>query len=414
MALKLAQHSRVAVVGALAVALALTGCSSEEEGFTLAEEVGTLGGDATAEIDAAVDSAMQLSHSSQAIVGVWGADGEYLHGYGGVSGGAQFRAAQTTQPFLCALLLDAVAEGELALDRNVQADIPRQTRLDDVTYAQLCTQRSGLADFKKSIADSTVNNPTRVWPEQELIAQGMARSPKSWPGLNFHRSDTNSVVLGRALKVSHDTTLQQLLDERVFDVAGMTGSYVPRADSLTIPDGSMTAHTFPSKNDKPDCKVDIVQVDEVSPSMLASAGNTVTTASDIKNFYEAYFSGTFGPEGASALPTTVEPTENPKRDKNGDPKKEPEEPGEGDLLWGFGTEKIGPLYGLAGDITGTISAAYHDPDSGYTVVVALNNSSAGADFAKALALEIAAISGPEVPWSAEDQAKALSKAAVCQ
>jgi hypothetical protein len=53
------------------------------------------------------------------------------------------------------------------------------------------------------------------------------------------------------------------------------------------------------------------------------------------------------------------------------------------------------------------------------VVVALNNSSAGAGFAKTLAFELAALSseagaGPELPWTAADQAGLLAQAAICQ
>lgn len=420
-ALKLAQRSRLAAAGTLAMALALTACSSGEESFKPSEDVSTIDGGVATSIDEAVESAMSLSHSTEAIVGVWTAEGEYLQGYGDVSGGVRFRAAQTSQPLMCALLLDAVGKGELSLDRKVQEDIPRQTRLDDVTYEQLCTGRSGIADFKSSIVDSTVNNPTRIWPDQELIAQGMARTPRSWPGLDFHRSDTNAVVLGRAFNVMRSENLQQQLDERVFSVADMPGSYFPGSTSLTVSGDTMTTLTFPSRNGKPVCDAEVVEVEELSPSMLGAAGSAVTTATDLKNFYEHYLSGGFGGEGATGLVTSVAPTKNPERDDEGvpvdgeqDELSEEEQEASSSLMWGFGTEKVGPLHGMAGKITGTISASYHDPDTGYTVVVALNNSSAGAGFAKALALEIAAISGPEVPWTAEDQTARLAKAAVCQ
>lgn len=413
MARKLATHFGIVAAGALAIALGVSGCSGGGGGFTPAEDVSTLDSGVVANIDAAVESAMQLSQSSEAIVGVWSASGEYLHGYGEATGGARFRAAQVTQPVMCALLLDAVDKGELRLDRNVQTDIPRQTRLDDVTYEQLCTGRSGIIDFKRSLTDVNVNNPTRVWPQQELIAQGMARSPGSWPGLDYHGSDTNSVILGRALAIAQNQPLQEQLDERIFEVAGMPDSYYPRAEDLTVNGETLTATTYPSSGGAPVCDADILQINELSPSMLGPAGATITTATDLKNFYESYFAGTFGGDSASVV-TAVEPTANPERDEQGTPVAEAAEPAPGDHLWGFGTEKVGPLYGRSGKITGTISATYHDPESGYTVVVALNNSSAGAGFAKALALEIAALSGLEVPWTAEDQAAVRAEAAVCQ
>jgi D-alanyl-D-alanine carboxypeptidase len=64
-------------------------------------------------------------------------------------------------------------------------------------------------------------------------------------------------------------------------------------------------------------------------------------------------------------------------------------------------------------MTGTLTSAYHDPATGFTVVIALNNSSAGASFAQNLAFQLAALAGANVEWTAEDQAAALSEKAIC-
>lgn len=419
MTLKLARRTRIVASSVLVLALGLTACSANEVRFSPQSSENTLNSGAAESIGSSVESAMTLSQSSSAIVGVWDGEGELVQGFGDVEGGARFRGAQTTQPFMCALLLQEAKRGVVALDDEVQNDLPRQTNLGSTTYAQLCTGRSGLADFTKPITDDTVNNPTRVWPEQELIAEAMPKSPRPWPGKNFQRSDTNAVVLGRALSVVTGESLSELLEGQVFDVADMGGTYYPRPTSLTSSDDTMVGMTYPSRNGKPACKADIVEVPEVSPSMLAGAGGTITTARDIKNFYDRYFTGGFGNEQDAGLMTTVAPTKNPKRDDDGNPVGEPEVTPEealttGTPMWGFGTEKVGPLYGNYGSMPGTISAAYHDPDSGYTVVVALNNSSSGGKFAKALALEIAAISGVDVPWSNDDQVQKMQKLAACQ
>ncbi len=398
-------------------ALGLTACTGGGP-LSSSGDVNTVEESLAGRIDEAISTAMEQSRSTQAIVGVWGSDdGDYVRAYGSdeIDGGSLIRGAQATQPVMCALLLELSATSDLDLDREVSKDLTRQVGIEGVTYRQLCDMRSGLADFKSGYLDIFANNPARYWPEQELIAQGLVDSPLPWPGLDMHQSDTNVALLSRALRVRTGGEAQELLSEHVFGKAGMGSSYFPSLASTTIQGSTMTGLTYPSSGGAPVCDVEPVEVPEVSPSMLSGAGATVTTASDLKTFYEQYIGGAFGGENAKVVTETL-PTQNPERDAEGNPTTEPDPSGR---QWGFGVEKEGPLYGRSGAITGTLTAAYHDPETGYSVVVSLNNSSAGANFVKALAFELAAISaeagsGPELPWTAEDQAAKLAEGAICQ
>src|SRR5690606_17426985 len=56
-----------------------------------------------------------------------------------------------------------------------------------------------------------------------------------------------------------------------------------------------------------------------------------------------------------------------------------------------GADFAGPLLGGFGMVPGYLSAAYSDPETGFTVAVVLNNSTAGASPAAYLAWELAAI-----------------------
>lgn len=422
---RLGRRTRIAAVSALAaVSLALTACTGGGGAATSAEE-STLDGGLSTSIDEAVESAMGLSGSTSAVVGVWsgGDGGAYVRGYGDAEADSLIRAAQASQPVMCALLLDLVNDGVIeSLDRKVTEDLTRQVGIDDITYGQLCTHTSGLADFKGAYRDINVNNPTRPWGSRELLSEALVRSPLEWPGLDFHQSDANAVLLARAIEIGTGEPLDELLEDRVFDPAGMGASFLPERESTTLPEGGLTGLTYPSSGGDPVCDVEApTAVPEVSSTMLSGAGATVTTVTDLKDFYESYLGGGFGGEELAGLPTDVFPTANPERDENGEPVETEgeEEPDPAARMWGFGVEKTGPLLGRSGAITGTLTAAYHDPDTGYSVVVALNNSSAGAGFAKTLAFHLAALSaeagaGPEVPWTAEDQAASLAENAICQ
>lgn len=413
---RLAQRTRFAAVALLATAaLGLTACTGGSAAAP-SGDVATLDQGLSTSIDDAIATAMQQSGSTQAVVGVWSGDNAYVRGYGdGVDGSSLIRGAQATQPVMCALLLDFVADGTVTLDRLVEKDLTRQSGIDEVTYDQLCGMTSGLADYKATIADVFVNNPTRPWPEQELIAQGLAGSPLPWPGRDVNVSDTNALVLSRALHVKTGEAISDLLKARVFEPAGMGSSYFPGLTSTSISGDTLSGLAYPSSGGAPVCEAGVAEKPDVSPSMLGGAGATVTTVTDLKNFYEHYFDGTFGGKSAQRVTETV-PLQNPERDADGNPTSEPDAAaGE----WAFGTEKIGPFFGRSGAITGTLTAAYHDPESGFSVVVALNNSSAGAAFVKTLAFELAALAteagaGPELTWTAAQQAELLAAAAICQ
>lgn len=393
MSIRLGTRTRVAAIAAISViALGLGGCTGDNSQTPGDAAADSLGGDLAGSISSAVEQAMELSGSTAAVVGVWQGEGAYVQGFGdGVTANTRIRAAQASQPVMCALLLDLVETGVVSLDREIVEDLPRQVGIEGITYAQLCQAQSGLADFKTRVADVFANNPTRQWPEGELLAQSLARSPISRAEGTARPSDTNALLLARALRGATGVEISELLNDHVFSKAGMPSTSYPAnpLTELTAPD-TMIGQTRSVSDGDPVCDVDAVAVPEVSPSMLSGAGATVTTVTDLKNFYEYYLNG-----DSASLVTEVAPVSETRE-------------------WGFGLEKIGPLYGMSGKITGTISAAYREPASGLTIVVSLNDSSAGAAFAKALAFELAAIVGADVPWSAEDQVAELEKRAVCQ
>ena len=414
-----------AVSAIAAMSLALTGCTGGGGGLTSAEE-NTLDAGLVTSIDEAVEAALAQSGSTSAVVGVWAAGedgGAYVHGYGDATADSQVRAAQASQPMMCALLLDLVADGTIeSLDQKVTDDLTRQVGIEDITYGQLCTHTSGLSDFKSAFRDINANNPTRPWGSRELLSEALVTSPLKWPGLDFNQSDTNAVLLARAIEIGTGDSVGDLLEERIFDKTGMGSTYVPDRESVSLPEGGMNGLTYPSSGGKPVCDVEApTEVPEVSTTMLSGAGPAVSTVTDLKDFYTSYLGGAFGGDELASVPTEVIPTKNPERDKDGEPVEAEEEAEEDPMArgWGFGVEQLGPLYGRSGSITGTLTAAYHDPESGYSVVVALNNSSGTANFVKALAYQLAAISAeagaaPELPWTVEDQAEKLSEYAVCQ
>lgn len=402
-------------------ALALSGCSSTNSG-PADEAVSTVSSGLSQSIDAAIADALQYSGSTSAIVGVWTKSGDYVHAYGdGVGVASSIRAAQASQPVMCALLLELVDDGKLTLNRELSKDLPRQVGIDGITYGELCSGHSGLANFTPAIADLTANIPTREWADRELLSHSLPHSPQAWPELNVYASDTNAMMLARAIRIKTGESLGDLLEKYVFEPSQMASTFYPNMADRTLPQGGMVGLTYQMDQRAPLCDTGVTKVTELSPTMLAGAGATVSTVTDLKRFYERYLDDSFGKK-ANVTVTDAQVLKNPKRDKEGNAlpfDEDNPEPGPNDPAWGFGIEKVGPLFGRAGAMTGTLTAAYSDPASGLTIVVALNNSSAGASFVKTLAFELAALAsesgaGGEMPWTAEDQATKLADQAICQ
>jgi len=396
-----------------AAALVLVGCTTNstdvetEAGKPMSQQT-------AAALQSVLDTALEQTRATQIVVGVWAPwEGDFVQGItsngSSLSIDSQFRAAQSSQAVVCAALLSAVDDGELSLKRKVSKDLPRQVGIDDITYEQLCESTSGLADFKRGFEDSFANNPTRIWPDRELLAAGIVRSPLSEPGAEFHRSDTNALLLGRALSLALEQPLADILRERVFAPAGMTRSSFPAATEFSLQNSDFVGSNFPLERNQPICDA-LTEAQNVSNSMLGGAGGTVSTVTNLRDFYAQYLSGAFGRGETQAIVTKTLPFTPASEDRDASLEK-----------WGFGLMNIGPLWGNAGAITGTISAAFHDPMTGYSVVVAINNSSAGAAYAQNLALKLTSVvaeNAPgalaDLPWDEAAVTEALSAQAVCQ
>ena len=83
------------------------------------------------------------------------------------------------------------------------------------------------------------------------------------------------------------------------------------------------------------------------------------------------------------------------------------------------------MRGSAGETAGALTAAFTDPASGLTVVVALNNSTSGAGFVREAAFALASLASKaaptgggerpliELPWSADQATAKMQELGIC-
>ncbi|MFF1572677.1 serine hydrolase domain-containing protein [Leifsonia sp. NPDC058292] len=411
------RRATVAVLASV-IALILTGCTPyANAGTKLPDQVaGSFSADVKGRLDAAVTDAMTQSGSSAAMVGVWAPwAGSWVAGKGttAVKGGTKvtpdmsFRIAENTMPMTCTVLLGLVDDGTVKLDDQVLKYLPGFVGVDGVTLRELCQNTSGLGDYGPILNRIFVNNPTRQWPALELASDGIAAPAVGKPGEKFGLAATNYILLGMALENASGSSWQELYKKYIFSRLGMSSTYLPASSDLTLTGAHPVGYaTAIDASGHAICGT-VTDVSALSPSMGWTAFGAVSTVSDLKSFSQALATGSLlSKQSAKAQVDGISV-------------------GAAWREYGLGVSMLGPMRGSVGAIPGYLSAAFSDPVSGLTVVVALNNSSSGEVFIQSLAQRLISIAakapakqkGAKVvaglPWSEEQAVAELKRSTVC-
>jgi D-alanyl-D-alanine carboxypeptidase len=422
---------RLAIVGlALLVTLALplAGCAaaSVPQPFAPEQATGALAPDTVAALDAALADGMALAGASGAIAGVWvpwagrwqaspGSVGARLDpvtgraaGGGAVTTEMSFRIGTQTTAMTCTVLLALVDERRVGLDDPVSQHLTRQPGIEGITLRQLCQHTSGLGPLQ--LDAEFQGNPTRPWPPLELVSSGLGAARVGPPGRLWSRSDAGILLLGLALQAATGEDWATLYRRYVFEPLGLSGTEYPGAKAFGL--SGAHPHGWAAATDpagQPDCSR-MLDVTRLSPSIAGVAGGAVSTLDDLRTWSQALAAGNLLDDATAREQWVTVPEA-------------------GQPYWrryGLGAEQLGPLRGSAGEIPGYLSATLTDPESGMTVVVMVNDSSAGADFMLDLARRLAAIAAltpantlesevqpPILPWTADDATAAMREKAVC-
>jgi D-alanyl-D-alanine carboxypeptidase len=405
----------------LGAALVLTACTAATDASPTARRqvAAPFSAGVTAGLNAVLAEAKTLSGATGAIAGVWAPwAGTWVASPGSVSTttpGAltpdmRFRIGTNTTALTCTVLLRLVEEEQVGLDDPVSDYLPRVVGSDGITLAQLCRNTSGLADHTPLLAPQIVANPTRTWSTREIVASGTVAPRVALPGVTWSPSDTGVVLLGLALQQATGRDWPWLYRHYVFEPLGMTNTGLPSPGELAIPAPSPRGYAAALDPAGVVLCGSVRDVTELSPSVGGVAAGAVSNLADLKIWAQALASGTLLSEESTDAQWA------PVLAADGAPPWQ---------LHGFGAEQFGPLLGQSGEIPGFISATMADPVSGLTVVVALNNSTAGRGFAEAVARRLATVAGAapasgdvpaprlDLPWTEDQVAQEIRDAAVC-
>ncbi|MEU7646985.1 serine hydrolase domain-containing protein [Streptomyces huasconensis] len=234
-----------------------------------------------------------------------GRDRTYTAGVGDLATGApvprdgQVRIGSNTKTFTAVVMLQLVAEGKVALDVSVDTYLPglvRGERIDGrrITVRHLLQQTSGLPNYTE------YDIQPRYYEPRELLDIALRHKGHFAPGKKWEYSNTNYVLAGLIIEKVTRRTVAEEIDRRVIRRLGLRHTYFPAPRDATIRE----PHPKGYYQDAPGTP--LVEITEIDPSWAWSAGQLISTNSDLNRFFAALLGGRLLPAAQLAeMRTTV-------------------------------------------------------------------------------------------------------------
>ncbi|MFB2583739.1 serine hydrolase domain-containing protein [Herbiconiux liukaitaii] len=312
-----------------------------------------------AELQRALDTVMAEYDVPGAVAGVWvPGEGSWTTaaGLADVEGDVAVTTEMTwpirsiTKSYTVTLLLQLADEGALSLDDTIDQYVDGITNGDEITLLELANMSSGNADYVNDafIVDWQAD-PGKVFTLAELNSYVVDQPAKFAPGTDHVYTNANTNLLGGVIEEVTGQPYAEVLEERILGPLGQTGTtYITDIDDWAgpHPTGYMSR--------------DGVQVgQDENPSILGAAGSLFSTLDDGRVWAETLGSGALLDPETQELRKVGHEIPTPPYDQYAVGM------GETDGWWGHNGEGIG-----------FTAATFHDPETGASIVVYMNESDA--------------------------------------
>ena len=335
-----------------------------------------------ARLAAALAAAMTADKAPGAIAGVWqgGRAWTAARGVGDLATGApmsladHFRIASNTKAVVATAVLRLADQGRLCLNNPVSDYVAGVPGGQHITITELLQHTSGLADYYTDAFQAAVfAHPTRRWATGTLLALGYARSPLFPPGTAWSYSNTGYLLLGQVIQDVTGQPLAAALRQLIFAPLGLRATSFPATPQLPAPHPRGYVTETPGGA--------LTDITTLSPTIAGAAGAIISTLGDLRRLATAIGDGALLTPATQRLRLRTVPI------------------GAAPYIgYGLGLIVLNDFYGHDGEIPGFISAMLSSPARHATIVVMLNNSTAGGDAALTLAAQLAKIIVPAEPW----------------
>lgn len=216
----------------------------------------------------------------------------------------RFWAGSIAKTFTATLVLQLVAEGKVELDAPVDSYLPEFGLDRRITVRMLLQHTSGLANYTGQLyPDGTyvpgvpvagqawVDNRFHTYRPDELVRLALSMPPRFEPGTGQNYANTNyTLALLLIEKVVPSHSYEEEMKRRILRPLKLRGTVVA-GDRTRLP--GPHAHGYYRYHD--DGQVKVVDVSRQNLSLLAGAGDAISTTQDLHTFISALMSGKLVP-----------------------------------------------------------------------------------------------------------------------
>ncbi|MEV4582519.1 serine hydrolase domain-containing protein [Nonomuraea jabiensis] len=211
----------------------------------------------------------------------------------------RFRVGSTTKTFTATLVLQLVADGELALDAPVADHLPQFGLDRRITVRMLLQHTSGVFNHTgeldpdgtfvpgiPSVGQEWVDNRLRTYRPEELVRFALSKPARFEPGTDQSYSNTNYTLALLLIEKVSGRSYAEELRRRILEPLGLSDTVAP-GTRTEIP--GPHAHGYYRYEDAGQWKV--VDVTRQNPSLLPGTGDLISTTQDLHTFVSALNGG---------------------------------------------------------------------------------------------------------------------------
>ncbi|MFC2105846.1 alpha/beta fold hydrolase [Candidatus Bipolaricaulota bacterium] len=190
-----------------------------------------------------------------------------------------------TKTFTAVAIMQLVEEGKLSLEQTIEEWFPAQPRGDEITIRMLLSHTSGVARYI-SFENLMAGKWNREWAPLELVSDAISLGPVSDPGSpEAHYSNTAYIMLGLIIEAITENSWRDEVIARIVTPLGMVDTtFLSAAGVLDSMIGGYARTEGGFANA-------LIEPWYPHPSTVWSAGEIVTTVSDLMTFASALFDG---------------------------------------------------------------------------------------------------------------------------
>nr|BFE57564.1 serine hydrolase domain-containing protein [Dactylosporangium thailandense] len=245
-----------------------------------------------------------------ALASVRGRDGRVRDSAAGskVPVNGQVRIGSNTKTFTAVVVLQLAGEGRIDLEQSVEHYLPGVVHGNGndgsrITVHQLLQQTSGLPDYDDVLfakPDDLVALSHAYFEPRRLVDAALTKPPSFAPGARWEYSNTNYVLAGLIAERVTQRPIGEEITRRVIEPLRLRDTYWPGVGEQRLRGRHPQGYVAVAPG------APWVDVTEMDPSLGWSAGQLVSTPSDLRAFFEALVAGRLLPPAQQqAMLTTV-------------------------------------------------------------------------------------------------------------